>query len=1113
MNCPHCGKENFDTAHFCRYCGVSLIATADEEDQLFVGLVGRKDVKTEVRDVVKTYEALSQHQKSRQQTLRLNNNFLITGGPGTGKTLLVETIQRILHGCGMLSLESAVRIDASELGTWLGEYKLAEIKGGIVCIENVHLLVPAGAADEDQVRLIDSLFAHMEHWGNDPIVILTGLPGTFDRFIDANPVVSNRFAHRLKLTKYDIDDLIAITRLKLNYWGYGMDIAAEEKLRRIYKNDLRNVNNVFENGHLVQRRTEDIIKRVALRSKNATLVIQDDVIGTEYKLSSAADILKELDRYVGIDQIRNLVSSQIDGIMIEKRRNRDSKPQIKDHYLFLGNPGTGKTTIARIMADIFSALEVLPIGQLVEVSRQNLVAGYVGQTAARVEAAVDKAMGGVLFIDEAYTLKQNEYDTFGQEAIDTLLKLMEDRRGKFVVIAAGYTKEMEQFVSSNPGLSSRFTQKIDFRDYTADELAEIFCRMVKGANFLLDASAQDYVPQFFNRMYVSRTKNFANARNVRIAFEATLRHQTDRLRALLATDSDAAAQQSHIITASDIEGPDNRVRSLKDVLSELDSLIGMDSVKETIRHLTNKIIVEKKMEEMKLANARLEPIHIVLTGNPGTGKTTIAKKLGEIFQAIGLLPDSKVVCKERKDLISPYQNETARLVDKACDEAMGGILFIDEAYSLMPVSNSGSKDQSGVEAVESLMTRMVSDAGKFVVVCAGYKKEMDEFVREANPGFARRFSHRLHIEDYTSQQLSMIFRQIAQKNGDMLTPEASELLDKKIEEMVLAKDENFGNVGEIVKLHNEVLSRRSNRIASLVMSGAMLDRDTMLTVLPEDIPYDMPKSVSVNSCLAQLNDLVGLQNVKQEIMEMVSLINMQKMRSEQQGIPFRPQNEHYLFTGNPGTGKTTVARIMADIFYTLGMLPTNRLTEVTRKDLVAPYVGQSAPQTNRAVKSAIGGVFFIDEAYTLNQGPQDAFGQEATDTLLPALIDYRDRMICIAAGYSDEMQQWVESNPGLPSRFTRTIHFEDYDGEEMFEIFERLCQKEHYVLAESAKAVARSYFQTLYDNRGSNFANAREVNNAFLHIKKRQSLRLQYRSVQPDFDHSELNVILEEDII
>ena len=226
----------------------------------------------------------------------------------------------------------------------------------------------------------------------------------------------------------------------------------------------------------------------------------------------------------------------------------------------------------------------------------------------------------------------------------------------------------------------------------------------------------------------------------------------------------------------------------------------MDSVKKKIRKLATKLDMDKKMQERGFGNAELTNVHIVITGNPGTGKTTVALKLGEIFKAIGLLPTSKVVEKERKDLLSSYQNETAKVVDKACDEAMGGILFIDEAYTLTAIDKAGNQDKSGQEAVEALMTRMVKDAGKFVVICAGYRNQMEEFINNANLGFKRRFTTFLHIEDYTASQLVDIFIHNANKQGLTLTDEAKERLIKKVIQMVDSKSENFGNAGEMSKL-------------------------------------------------------------------------------------------------------------------------------------------------------------------------------------------------------------------------------------------------------------------------------------------------------------------------
>lgn len=638
---------------------------------------------------------------------------------------------------------------------------------------------------------------------------------------------------------------------------------------------------------------------------------------------------------------------------------------------------------------------MLPIGQLVEVSRKELVAGYVGQTALAVEKYVDMAMGGVLFIDEAYTLKQGDNDQFGQEAIDTLLKLVEDRRGQFVAIAAGYTKEMGEFLSSNSGMASRFNETVTFRDYKADELTEIFRRQVKKEHLTLDEEAEAFIRNYFSKMYLTRTRNFGNAREVRNAMDRAIKNQGVRLLELKGTP-DYDASMVHVLTRADIEGEESKnIKSLDVVLAELNEFVGMDSVKAEIRALANKIAMDKEMMEMGIADAEVTPVHIVLTGNPGTGKTTIACKLGEVFKAIGLLPTDKVVEKERKHLISTYQNETAKLVDKACDEAMGGILFIDEAYALMPISAGGSKDQTGVEAVEALMTRMVKDAGKFVVICAGYRAEMEEFVNNANPGFRRRFSNFLHIEDYSADQLICIYRSLIRKKGNILTSDAEEMLIKLVDEMVTSKDENFGNAGEMVKLFEKTKARRANRLAQLHAGGQTLTREMYLTIEAEDIPYDPPKMIDEEECMAELNQLIGLSSVKREVKEIADYIKVERAKAEAMGKKFQGVVDHYLFVGNPGTGKTTVARIMGNIFYSLGVLPSNRLLEVTRKDLVEGYVGQTATKTARVVKRAVGGVFFIDEAYSLMG---DNFGQEATNTICRCCLIIRGRWFALLPG-------------------------------------------------------------------------------------------------------------------
>ena len=254
--------------------------------------------------------------------------------------------------------------------------------------------------------------------------------------------------------------------------------------------------------------------------------------GAEPVQSSLDELLEELDRLIGLDGVKKNLNNMINVIRIRKMREKMglAQPDMSMHLVFSGNPGTGKTTVARLLAKIYRALGVVSKGQLVEVDRAGLVEGYVGQTAAKTNEVIDSALGGVLFIDEAYTLtNKKENGDYGQEAVDTLLKRMEDDRKDFVVIVAGYTEPMEEFLESNPGLRSRFNKFIDFTDYTAEELYEIFVGMCSRQDFHLTDDADAYVKQYFSRMIQEKADHFANAREVRNFFERCIERQANRL--------------------------------------------------------------------------------------------------------------------------------------------------------------------------------------------------------------------------------------------------------------------------------------------------------------------------------------------------------------------------------------------------------------------------------------------------------------------------------------------------------------------------------------------------------------------------------------------------------
>ena len=245
----------------------------------------------------------------------------------------------------------------------------------------------------------------------------------------------------------------------------------------------------------------------------------------------------------------------------------------------------------------------------------------------------------------------------------------------------------------------------------------------------------------------------------------------------------------------------------------------------------------------------------------------------------------------------------------------------------------------------------------------------------------------------------------------------------------------------------------------------------------------------LKKALKELDELEGLKLVKEQVKSWADLLKIFKLRSER-GLAVPETTKHLVFTGNPGTGKTTVARLMAQIYCGLGFLSKGQLVEVDRSRLVAGFVGQTATKTSELVQSAYGGVLFIDEAYSLSNGGDNDFGREAIDTLLKEMEDNRGDLVVIVAGYDEPMKKFIDSNPGLRSRFKNFIHFDDYKGEELYRIFETICAKNEYALDEEAQPALKKYFDALYEHRDKNFANGRDVRNLFESGIQKQATRL-----------------------
>ncbi|MFD0598239.1 AAA family ATPase [Catellatospora coxensis] len=489
-------------------------------------------------------------------------------------------------------------------------------------------------------------------------------------------------------------------------------------------------------------------------------------------------------------------------------------PPMSRHLVFAGPPGTGKTTIARLYGQILRALGTLRKGHVVEVARADLVAQIIGGTAIKTTEKFESALGGLLFIDEAYALTDEgsgSGPSFGQEAIDTLVKLMEDHREDIVVVAAGYSAQMRSFLSSNPGLASRFTRTIEFESYSDDELVTIvenFCRLHR---YTLDYGTSQALHQLFAR--TPRDANFGNGRTARKVFEDAIGRQAQRLSRTevvsapeltrLRPEDIGPPPTGGIRLGGDAERPD-----LAQLRARLDAMVGLEEVKREVNDTINLLATSRKRAAAGLPVPSLGR-HLIFAGAPGTGKTTVARLYGQVLAALGLLASGQLVEVGRVDLVAEYVGQTAQRTREVFERARGGVLFIDEAHTLAPVERSGD---FGREAVDMLVKLMEDHRDDVVVIAAGYDAEMAAFV-QAYPGLGSRFAHTVHFADYTPTQLVTILEQHAAASGYELTMDARAALLEHFTGM--PREHGSGN-GRLARLTlDQMIVRQSGRISKI----------------------------------------------------------------------------------------------------------------------------------------------------------------------------------------------------------------------------------------------------------------------------------------------------------
>ena len=504
--------------------------------------------------------------------------------------------------------------------------------------------------------------------------------------------------------------------------------------------------------------------------------------------------------------------------------------------------------------------------------------------------------------------------------------------------------------------------------------------------------------------------------------------------------------------------------------------------------------MEKERKKRLGNDYKTSCMHMIFAGDPGTAKTTVAKLFAGIAKEKEILKSGAFVERGGMDLNGPF---CVDMIRQAFEAARGGVLFIDEAYSL-------KQDV----AVATLIQEMENKRDEVIVILAGYGERMERFL-QLNEGLKSRIPNWIDFPNYSTDELTDIFSYIAHDRGFEATPEALEEARCIFEKKRLV--DNFGNGRYVRNLFERATKNQAGRLLANGKTADKLKKDELFLLTKDDISCleeDMLSEQPAGWAKKELEDMIGLTSAKKVIRKAIANFKMNKRYLEMDLTADRA-SLHMVFTGNPGTAKTTVARLFAQMLRDEKVLPTGQFVEVGRGDLISDHVGGTAPLVKEKFREAQGGVLFIDEAYSLCDDRKNSFGDEAISTIVQEMENNRDKVIVIFAGYPEPMKEFLDRNPGMSSRIAFRINFDDYSVDELCEITKLMVSKKKMSITDGAMEKLRNAYWKV--NKTGDFGNGRFVRKLLEEAQMNLAVRLMDYA-DSDISQELLTTIEESDI-
>ena len=829
-------------------------------------------------------------------------------------------------------------------------------------------------------------------------------------------------------------------------------------MAKIYLNELFDVNRsrelVDEAKDLIQRYEGKYVKEMRDTNEQTLMELSEKLkqISKEVASDKEGQMPKPFEDYLNLLEKKRVFKEQVNENVGHTRRYG---------YLFTGNSGTGKRSAAKQLFNVLKAIEsetqiwveipaiqmfdpssgFSPIGNTIEENRHSLI---------YISGAEDLGMKGLL----------------SQTGIEILANKLKTEPTVTVVLS-GPRDEMIQLINSCQAAKEIFINKFHFEDFDPKTLTDIAVNYAQEHGYRFSEGAQHELLNYFSYEHKMRGNDFGNIHLAhRTIDDKVLPSLIQRVvnGQAVQEDKDAAIT----ITSDDI--PKIRHRDPKKAIERLESLVGLENIKQSIMAHASLVNLNRRRMELGLFN-HMPPMHMVFTGNPGTGKTTVAELIGEIYYGMGVLSSGHLVEVDRSKLVGQFLGDTEKNTLNAIKSAAGGVLFIDEAYNLF--TNDPDRRDFGHRVIETLLTYLSMEQTNMIVVLAGYTVEMEHLL-QSNPGLKSRFSYLFHFNDYTPEQLMKIGGFVMKKEQYKITPEAEKKLTQYVINAYNNKDEHFGNGRFITRLlTTKIIPSVSDRLYK--MPAESVTAQDLVTITEADIPEveDRMKmrtwdSAIIDDALEQLDELAGLENVKKALRDYVVMLHASFVNK----TPMAGNYMTWNFLGNTGSGKSTVAEILCRIMQGASLLPTNHFCTLN----IEEFANANNPMAivEKALLKATDGMLFLDLDSPNYSNYNTDFLQFWIDNKRKELNMNIAVVIARTNDNRDAVVRNLMQHGVVPSN--HILVFEDFQPAELKEIFSYLLKKQFNLDIEpEAKDVIDRCIDQIYKNRQNYPVNARTI--------------------------------------